>query len=130
MYDYNVKALEYWRNNAPLIDNVSYDFVHLDLLNETVDLHQYFDYSNKQTVFNLSNIFAYEGTVSQYPLRYRLHRENYWIDNINNSFPDSYITFSSRACTGFIDCPLYGKLKTIDIRDLNTPSYHINGDWL
>jgi hypothetical protein len=130
MYDYNIKALEYWKNKAPVIANVSYDFVHLDLLNEIVDLHQYFDYSNKKTVFNLSNIFAYEGTVSLYPLRYRLHRENYWINNINKCFPDSYITFSSRATTGFIHCPLYGQLSPIDISQLNTPSWHMYGDWV
>ena len=81
-------------------------------------------------MFNLSNIFAYEGTVSQYPLRYRLYRENYWIDNINKCFPDSYITFSSRSCTGFVDCPLYGKLSPIDISQLTTPSWHMYGDWL
>jgi hypothetical protein len=130
MYDYNIKALEYWKNKAPVIANVSYDFVHLDLLNEIVDLHQYFDYSNKKTVFNLSNIFAYEGRISLYPLRYRLHRENYWINNINKCFPDSYITFSSRATTGFIHCPLYGQLSPIDISQLNTPSWHMYGDWV
>jgi len=130
MYDYNVKALEYWKQNIPILSNVTYDFVRIDLLNEEVDLHQYFDYSNKHTLFNLSNIFAYEGTVSQYSLRYRLYRENHWISKINYGFPNNYITFSSRASTGFVNSLLNGKLNTVDIRQLNTPSWHMNGDWL
>jgi hypothetical protein len=131
MYDYNLKALDYWKINSPVIDNVEYVFVHIDLLNENIDLHKYFD-NDKSKVFNLSNIFAYEGTVLHYPLRYRLYRENQWINNINETFPSSsYITFSSRSCTGFINCPLSGMLlDTVDISKLNKPSYHMNGDWL
>jgi hypothetical protein len=128
IYDYNIKALEYWSQHKPNLYNVEYEFIRIDLLTESIDLRKYF--TNKSTIINLSNIFAYEGTILHYPLRYRLHRENQLISHINEVLPHADIAFSSRACTGFVDCSLYGKLNTIDISVLNKPSYHMNGDWV
>ena len=128
IYDYNVKALEYWSQHKPNLYNVEYEFIRIDLLTESIDLRKYF--TNKSTIINLSNIFAYEGTILHYPLRYRLHRENQLISHVNEVLPHADIAFSSRACTGFVGCSLYGKLNTIDISMLNKPSYHMNGDWL
>jgi hypothetical protein len=127
MYDYNQKALDYWKDNAPRLPNVHYKFVKLDLLTDTIDLSM-FD-PNLSTLINLSNIFAYEATAPFYSLEYRLNKENAAITAIKETLPNAVISFSARACTGFVDAPLVNDVQPIKIQDLNKPSWH-NEDWL
>ena len=127
MYDYNQKALDYWKDKAPRLSNVRYEFVKLDLLTDPIDLN-IFD-PNLSTLINLSNIFAYEATSPFYSLEYRLKKENDTIIAVKETLPNAVISFSARACTGFIDAPLLGDISPIDIQQLNKPSWHIR-DWL
>ena len=127
MYDYNQKALDYWRDNVPKLSNVSYTFIKLDLLTDTIDLSS-FD-SKLDTLINLSNIFAYEATSPFYSLEYRLNKENAAIVAIKETLPNAIISFSARACTGFIDASLVGNLHPVKIQQLNKPTWH-NEDWL
>lgn len=127
MYDYNQKALDYWKDNAPQLPNVHYNFVKLDLLTDTVNFSM-FD-PNLSTLINLSNIFAYEATAPFYSLEYRLNKENATITAIKETLPNAVISFSARACTGFVDAPLVNDVQPIKIQDLNKPSWH-NEDWL
>jgi hypothetical protein len=127
MYDYNQKALDYWKDNAPQLPNVHYEFVKLNLLTDTIDLST-FD-PKLSTLINLSNIFAYEATAPFYSLEYRLHKENAAITAIKQTLPNAVISFSARACTGFVDAPLVNDIQPIEPRHLNKPTWH-NEDWL
>jgi len=127
MYDYNQKALDYWKENAPSLPNVNYAFIRLDLLTDTIDFGM-FDPS-LYTLVNLSNIFAYEATAPFYSLEYRLHKENMAITAVKETLPNAVINFSARACTGFVDAPLVGNIHTVKIQQLNKPTWH-SEDWL
>jgi hypothetical protein len=127
MYDYNQKALDYWKSHVPLLDNVIYDFVKIDLLTEQ------YDFNNLNfalpTLINLSNIYAYEGTSLFYSLEHRLNKENEMIQAINNKFSNVVINFSLRACTGFTITPLYNNVTSVEINTLQKPTWHAR-DWL
>jgi hypothetical protein len=127
MYDYNQKALDYWKQNAPRLSNVRYEFVKLDLLTDSINLDM-FD-PDLDTLINLSNIFAYEATSPFYSLEYRLNKENAAITAIKEKLPNAIINFSARACTGFVDATLFGDVHPVDIQQLNKPTWH-NRDWL
>lgn len=127
MYDYNQKALDYWKEHAPQISNVSYKFIKLDLMTDPIDVS--FFNPELNTLINLSNIFVYEATAPFYSLEYRLHKENAAIITVKKTIPNAVINFSARACTGFADAPLYGEVEPIKIQELNKPSWHV-GDWL
>jgi hypothetical protein len=106
---------------------VRYEFVKLDLLTEPINLDM-FDPS-LDTLINLSNIFAYEATSPLYSLEYRLNKENAAIVAIKETLPNAIINFSARACTGFIDTPLFGDIHPIKVQQLDKPTWHIR-DWL
>ena len=127
IYDYNQKALDYWQSNTPQLPNVHYEFVKVDLLTDTIDLSM-FD-PNLATLINLSNIFAYEATAPFYSLEYRLNKENATITTIKEALPNAVISFSARACTGFVDAPLVNNIQPIEVQHLNKPTWH-NEDWL
>jgi len=127
MYDYNQKALDYWKIKAPRLSNVRYEFVKLDLLTDPIDLSM-FD-PNLDTLINLSNIFAYEATSPFYSLEYRLHKENKAITTVKETLPNAIINFSARACTGFVDASLCSDVQPIEVQHLDKPTWHI-GDWL
>jgi hypothetical protein len=89
MYDYNQKALDYWKNNTPKINNVEYEFIKVDLLTESYDF-SHFD-KTLPSIIILSNIFAYEGTSFLYSLEYRLTKENEILTTISGvKFSDCY----------------------------------------
>jgi len=126
-YDYNSSALEYWQQNAPKINNVTYKFLKINLLAEC-DYSMFATYSDKKTIINLSNIFCYEGTSMFTSLTYRQYKEN----KILSCLPKDYYTlFTRRASCGFnSDISYYGKnLQPIDIKKLNKPTWHMNQDW-
>jgi hypothetical protein len=127
MYDYNQKSLDYWKSHVPLLDNVTYDFVKIDLLTEQYNFDD-LD-SNLPTLINLSNIYAYEGTSFFYSLDHRLHKENEMIHAIQHKFSNAVINFSLRACTGFTNMPLYDGIKFVEINTLQKPTWH-SKDWL
>jgi hypothetical protein len=127
MYDYNQKALDYWTTNAPRLPNVRYTFLKLDLLIDSIDLSS-FD-PNLPTLINLSNIFAYEATVTFYSLEYRLSKENAVISLIKEILPNAIISFSARACTGFVHAPFINDIQPVKIQQLNKPTWH-SEDWL
>ena len=129
-YDYNQKSLDYWKQHCKEHPNLTYEFVLIDLLSMDLDLTQYLTTSNP--LINLSNIFCYEGTIAFANLRYRLHRENKLISHVIDKFPDSYLYFCNRACSGFIDVDYFNiakNFKVITLDSLKTPTYHQNGEW-
>ena len=100
LYDYNQRSIDYWKDNVPKLDNVTYKFLKIDLLTDELNLATILDPSLK-TLINLSNIFCYEATAPFYNLEYRIHRENKLLQHIAECVPNAYVYFSTRACSGF-----------------------------
>lgn len=96
-YDYNQRALDYWKEMCERKNGVEYAFVHTDLLNELSIV----DYINPdlKTFVNLSNIFCYEGTAAAYSLEHRLTAQNRLVEKLNN-IKDITINFSLKADDG------------------------------
>jgi hypothetical protein len=137
-YDYNLSALEYWKQHAPKSNNVEYTFVHLDLLGEAVDFTKIIDLTLlDQTIFNLSNIFCYEGTACLYNTNYRIYKENQILQHIKDIAPDSYIAINMRAGGTFYSAAdLHGEvtlakdIRLTDVSKLKKPTWRMNSDWL
>lgn len=133
LYDYNLKSLDYWRKNVSNISNVTYQFVHCDLMSNFISFDKFIDKTlEENTLINLSNIFCYEGTTSLINLRYRLEKENNIINYFKNILPNSQIHFSLRASSGFFADTQYvntvSDIKTYSLSDLKKPSWHYV-DW-
>jgi hypothetical protein len=103
MYDYNDKALAYWKNKCP-----DYTFVKCDLLGED-NLLDYIDTSIDDTLVHLSNIFNYEATVFFYSLEYRIFKETELLNKIKIAMPNAIVHFN--LCANVLD---------------TTPTWHIN----
>jgi hypothetical protein len=137
-YDYNLNSLEYWKTHAPKMSNVDYRFVHIDLLGEAVDFTQFLDMSLlDHTVFNLSNIFSYEGTACFYSTAYRVFKENQLLKHIKDIAPTSLVAINMRASGAFYPLTkLHGEVTTAkditltDLTKLKKPTWHMNQDWL
>jgi hypothetical protein len=119
-YDYNQKSLDYWQANAPVINNVTYKFVKVDLLGK-YSVEQLIVNLEKKTLINLSNIFCYEGTAMFSSLEYRLQKE---IELIN-MIPANWTIVSSMSSTqGFTN-----QQNNVKLVKLTKPTWHYNGDW-
>ena len=119
-YDYNQKSLDYWQANAPVIDNVTYKFVKVDLLG-IYGAEQLIVNPGKKTLINLSNIFCYEGTAMFSSLEYRLQKETELI----NMIPEDWTIVSSMSSTqGFTN-----QHNNVKLVKLTKPTWHYKGDW-
>lgn len=121
VYDYNQKALNYWKDKFP-----NYKFKKIDLLGSEFDLGELFDV-NKKTFLNLSNIFCYEGTCAFMDLEYRVFKENQLLKKLQEQCPDVFVNFTNRAAMGFAgDLKLWGYAKDFqltDVKALTKPTY-------
>ena len=97
-YDYNQKALNYWKELCPRKPDIDYVFVYTNLLEDT-KLLDYVD-PNLETLVNLSNIFAYEGTVAKYSLKHRLFCQTTIEHALKRKVKDIDINFTLRADVG------------------------------
>lgn len=137
-YDYNLNSLEYWKIHAPKMPNINYSFVHIDLLGESVDFTQFLDVSLlDHTIFNLSNIFSYEGTACFYSLAYRVFKENQLLKHIKDIAPNALVSINMRTGGAFCSLTnLHGEvtlskdIALTDISKLKKPTWHMNQDWL
>ena len=131
-YDYNQRALDYWKDQCPKKSNVEYKFVKTDLLVDN-NLVDYIDTSAKNTLINLSNIFCYEGTAPVYSLDYRLRRENQLISILKRLVPSGIVNFTMRAACGFVQTSIVNtidEVEEIPLQSLVKPTWHYNSDWL
>lgn len=94
-YDYNEKALEYWKKRVPMIPGVKYKFVLCDLLGID-NLVEHID-SEPYTLIHLSNIFNYEATVFFYSTDYRSYKESELLTQLKAKIPTAEIFFNLRA---------------------------------
>jgi hypothetical protein len=120
-YDYNQKALDYWREHAPRIDNVKYEYLKIDLLGQ-YSIDELIQPTDQKTLINLSNIFCYEGTAMFSNLEYRLHKENDLLGHIPKTWK---VLFSERSIQGFTK-----QQNNVKIVELITPTWHFGGDWV
>lgn len=97
-YDYNQRALDYWKDHCPRRKDIEYIFVYTDLLNE-VSLVDYLN-PNLKTLVNLSNIFCYEGTVAKYSLKDRLLAQENLVCKLRTCIKNVNINFSLTATEG------------------------------
>ena len=96
-YDYNKKALDYWKETCPRKDGIDYLFVYTNLLEEQ-NLINYLDV-NLKTLVNLSNVFCYEGTAAKYSLEQRLTAQNKLL-KVLDTVSDVKINFTMKADAG------------------------------
>lgn len=132
MYDYNKQSLDYWKENVERLPNVEYEFVEWDLLAEHYNICDHLDLSKQEfTLFNLSNIFCYEGTNTLYSIKYKLQKENHLINYLKEKMPAAQINFSSRTSEAFTYYNLYGSVRDIvvyEIENFKCPTWH-SSDW-
>lgn len=119
-YDYNQQSLDYWKLNAPVIDNVTYKFLKIDLLG-IYNLQDLITDIDKKTLINLSNIFCYEGTAVFASLEYRLQKEK----ELRNAIPKNWTTVViTSSVSGFSK-----ENSNVKITQLTKPTWHVGGDW-
>ena len=118
VYDYNQKALDYYKD---AINWKNIEFVKVDLMGIS-NTDVFTKFTEKKTLINLSNIFCYEGTAMFCSLKYRLHMENMLLSKLP---ADWTVLISQRSCYGFTDM----HTGVIPINKLKTPTWHMNGDW-
>lgn len=97
-YDYNQRALDYWKENCPRKKEIDYKFIKTNLLEE-IDLVNYIN-PDLKTLINLSNIFCYEGTAAKYSLQYRITAQNNLVNAIRNKVKTVDINFTMMADDG------------------------------
>ena len=119
-YDYNQQSLDYWKSNAPILNNVTYKFVKVDLLG-TYSIDQLIMNPKKKTLINLSNIFCYEGTAMFSSLEYRLRKETEIIKLIPK---DWTVILSMSSTQGFTN-----QHNDVKLNELTKPTWHYGGDW-
>jgi len=120
-YDYNQKALDYWREHAPKINNVRYEYLKIDLLGR-YSIDELIQPTDQKTLINLSNIFCYEGTAMFSSLEYRLHKENELLTHIPKTWK---VLFSGHSIEGFTK-----QQNNVKIVELIKPTWHFGGDWI
>lgn len=117
-YDYNQKALDYWKQQCPCKENIEYEFVLTDIMND----NKLLNYVGENAFVNLSNIFCYEGTATVIPLAYRLKKEQDLVFNLKRL--NATVNITMTAATGF------SSLSNPKISDLKKPTWHYNEDWV
>jgi hypothetical protein len=104
IYDYNLAALNYWKEHVPKLSNVSYQFMHIDILHTDIDLSILDQDAN--TFVNLTNVFAYEGTAFFCSLEYRRRKEAQLLTRLKE-FNNIVVYQSVRAADGFTSMPTW-----------------------
>ena len=128
-FDYNESALEEMYQKTRNI-SLDFEFIPIDVIAEPETLVEKIDYSHDPVgvVFHMSNIFAYEGTASLTPLRYRVAQENKLIKSIQKHMPVCVLDFDQRAAEGFVpwrnETGLAKDLLLTDLSTVELPYWH------
>jgi hypothetical protein len=110
--------------------SLDFEFIPIDVIAEPETLVEKIDYSHDPVgvVFHMSNIFAYEGTASLTPLRYRVAQENKLIKSIQKHMPVCVLDFDQRAAEGFVpwrsETGLAKDLLLTDLSTVELPYWH------
>ena len=108
---------------------VKFKFVECDLLNEFTIKHK----NHTNTIFNISNIFAYEPTVPFVPTKERVYKQNQLIKLLKEKYNKIQLIVSQHAWTGFveydIDAGPVEKFYEVDIESLKAPLWRFGKNW-
>jgi len=110
-------------------DEVKIDFVQCDLLNEfNIKVN-----NDENTIFNVSNIFAYEPTVAFMTVTQRLEKENKLLRILKEKYSKIQLIVSVHAWSGFVDYKQYSgpveKFDEVDLDSLKAPMWRFGDDW-
>tara|TARA_R110000868_G_scaffold102091_1_gene281097 strand:+ start:35180 stop:36385 length:1206 start_codon:yes stop_codon:yes gene_type:complete len=128
-FDYNENALEAMYQKTKNI-NLKFDFIHIDIIAEPESLIEKIDSTHEPAgvVIHMSNIFAYEGTASLMPLRYRVQQENLLIKSVQRLMPICILDFDQRAAEGIVpwraETGVAKDLMLTDLSTSNLPLWH------
>lgn len=114
------------------VKTLRFEFHWINLLDSSANL-EWVD-TDKNTLFNASNIFNYIGTATFYGIRARVNAENSFICKLKERVPGAHIIMTRRAATGFIEhdntWPAHiNQVQETNIEDLVKPTWHYNRDW-
>ena len=129
-FDYNENALDTMYDRVKDID-LNFDFVNLDIIAEPEKIVDLVDVNHSPVgvVIHMSNIFAYEGTASLMPLKYRIQQENCLIETVQKYIPICVLDFDQRAAEGIVPWRAEtGRAIDLNLTDwnkINLPSWHL-----
>jgi len=110
-------------------DEVKFKFVECDLLN---DFHLKLK-NDPNTIFHVSNIFAYEPTAPFIGTKHRVYKENQLIKYLNEKYEKINLIVSVHAWDGFVEYPIHSgpisKFTECDIEDLRAPLWRFGKEW-
>jgi len=108
---------------------VKFKFVECDLLNE----FNLKILNDENTIFNISNVFAYGPTAFMIGTKERLYKENKLLRILKEKFPKINLIASYHAWDGFVEYPIHAdnvtKFDEVDIETLKTPLWRFGNDW-
>ena len=112
-----------------LKDDIKMQFVQCDLLNEfNIDIN-----NDENTIFNISNIFAYEPTVAFITVKQRLEKENKLLRILKEKSPKIQLVVSVHAWSGLSEYKRHTgpaeKFDEMDLEDLKAPLWRFGEDW-
>ena len=110
-------------------DKIKFKFVECDLLNEfTIK-----PINDRNVIFNISNIFAYEPTVPFVPTKQRVFKQNQLLKLLKEKYNEIQLIVSQHAWTGFVDYDIdAGPVKDfyeVDIETLKAPMWRFGKEW-
>ena len=112
-----------------LKDDIKTKFIQCDLLNEfNIDIN-----NDENTIFNISNIFAYEPTVAFITAKQRLEKENKLLRILKEKSPKIQLVVSVHAWDGLSEYKRHSgpveKFDEMDLEDLKAPLWRFGEDW-
>ena len=114
-----------WHSVWKQIKELEFEYVHVDFM---TDYNMDWFEPNKETVFNLSNVFNHIPFVATQSLKYRINCENILLQNIKDINPHTYIITTARASDGFCQPMIREGVATQFEKyipaDLNIPPWH------
>jgi len=108
---------------------VKFKFIECDLLNEFTIKPK----NHTNTIFHVSNIFAYEPTVPFIPTKERVYKQNQLIKLLKEKYNKIHFIVSQHAWAGFvqydIDAGPIEKFYEVDIESLKAPLWRFGTGW-
>lgn len=110
-------------------DKVKFKFEECDLLNEFTLKPK----NERNVIFNVSNIFAYEPTAPLIPTKERVYKQNQLIKLLKEKYDKIQLIVSQHAWSGFVeydvDAGPVEKFYEVDIDTLKAPMWRFGNSW-
>lgn len=120
-----------WEQKWNNIRNLKFKFVSIDFMSDyNFDWFQ----SNKNTLFNVSDMFDHVPSIFIQSMKYRIAAENRFLNRLKDKDKNIFLLWTSRSAEAFlpiIQKPKFQKVSEIDLIDIEKilrPYWH-NNDW-